>query len=85
MIGQDKILHFTACFVIAAFFAAVLKEFFYPYIYIAILAAWMISMLVGIIKEYMDSKEKNNKWDNLDLMFDFYGASLGSFVGCLLL
>ena len=44
----------------------------------AIACGTALGMIPGIAKEWSDSKQEGNRWDNRDLGADFIGAFIGS-------
>lgn len=66
-IKEDKVKHFIISFVFGAIAATVLVP----------ILAFVVAMLPGIYKEYMDSRTPNNYWDWSDAVADALGAGAG--------
>lgn len=75
-IPQDKLLHGISCQLIA-FYTARLVKLFAPE-WIAFCAGFIIAVIIGIIKELIDSRKKDNFFDMSDVLADGIGASVGA-------
>lgn len=49
----------------------------------AIVGGWLAGMFLGVGKEFGDSRANGNSWSWRDFLFDFIGATIGSFGGFL--
>ncbi len=68
-IGSDKILHFAVSFVVAT-----------TLFIVNVLAGITGSLLLGLLKEYSDSKENNNRWCWDDILFNISGIIFATVV-----
>lgn len=78
MIKTDKVLHFVACFVIAAFGALLSFGVLGLEKWAAILCGLGVSLLVGVAKETYDYYFRKTGFDKQDLLADATGAVLAS-------
>lgn len=76
--GKDKILHF-AISTLCAFVVALLFSFITD-LWVALLAAFIATLLLGAGKEYGDSKASGNHWCWYDLIADATGATAGCII-----
>ena len=80
--GKDKILHFAIC-TLCAFVIALLFSFVAD-LWVALLAAFVATLLLGVGKEYGDSKASGNHWCWYDLIADVTGAVIGCCIALVL-
>lgn len=78
MIKTDKVLHFVACFVIAAFVALLGFGVLELSKAVSILLGLVVSLLVGVAKETYDYYFRKTGFDKQDLLADAAGAVLAS-------
>lgn len=78
MIKADKVLHFVACFVIAAFVTLLTFGVFGFSKPLAIVSGLGVSLLTGVGKEVFDYYIRKTGFDKFDLLADAVGAVLAS-------
>ena len=82
-IQKDKILHFSACAIIALITFLLFWLIGCSYT-ITALAALLISTAAGWGKEYGDKANPNNKWDWKDILADAVGTVIGILFGYII-
>lgn len=78
MIKTDKVLHFVACFVIAAFVALLGFGVLELSKAVSILLGLVVSLAAGVAKEVYDKYVRKTGFDKQDLLADAAGAVLAS-------
>lgn len=78
IIKSDKVLHFVACFVIAAFVALLSFGVFDLGKVPSILLGLVTSLATGVGKEVFDYYVRKTGFDKSDLLADVLGAVLAS-------
>ena len=80
-VPKDKLRHFAVCCAISVCAMVLFRAIAAP-IGVASLASLLISLCLGVGKEYGDMVNPYNKWDWKDLLADVIGAIVGTAV-CL--
>lgn len=73
---NDKLLHLICCFIISFCIAQINGS--QGIIFIGLINSFLCGLLIGVGKEYGDSKAEGNTWDWHDIIADAIGALLGS-------
>ncbi|ROT10452.1 hypothetical protein ED388_04845 [Muribaculaceae bacterium Isolate-007 (NCI)] len=81
-IQQDKIKHFTVCFIVASIASSVEALCGATYLLSAV-AGVIAGGAIGVGKEYGDKCSPGNKWDWNDIAADMIGSVIGSALGSL--
>lgn len=75
-IGVDKYIHFGACQLLAWAVSRAVSAF-QPLPY-ALMAGFVVAVLVGFGKELYDNRQPGNRFDWLDIKADVFGACAGA-------
>lgn len=80
---KNSLLHIFLCFILSAGFGALISLIPPHNVWGTSCSALVLTMCIGIIKEYQDSKGFCNHFCTTDLLADFIGALIGSAVAWL--
>lgn len=78
----DKILHITTSFMLCVIFAGIMSLIF-DNLYVFTFMGLGISIIIGIIKEFLDKYIKKSIFDAEDIIFDIFGAIIGFIISLM--
>ena len=76
-IQRDKLMHFGVCAIVSVLAMILMRVIAAP-LAVAALSAILISVCLGVGKEYGDMANPYNSWDWKDFLADVVGAVIGT-------